>query len=104
LTQRLSSKDFHIHTRLRPPQGAFQTANGSGMKIIGKAVVRVEIEPIVVQKLCVAVTDLPVEGLLRMDFLMSADTFIGTWNGELIMKFKGREVRYSLRPEELPLN
>jgi hypothetical protein len=55
------------------------------------------------EKLRVAVTDLPVEGLLGMDFL-SANTFIVTRDGELIMKFEGREVRYSLRPEELPLN
>jgi hypothetical protein len=39
-----------------------------------------------------------------MDFLMSADTFIGMRDCELIMKFEGREVRYSLRAEELPLN
>jgi hypothetical protein len=93
-----------LHTRLRPPQGAFQTADGSEMKITGEAIVHVEVGPVVVEKLRVAVTDLPVEGLLGIDFLMSADTFIGVWNGELIMKFEGREVRYSLRPEELPLN
>jgi hypothetical protein len=34
---------------------------------------------------------------------MLADTFIGMRDGELIMKFEGQEVRYSLRPEELPL-
>jgi hypothetical protein len=74
------------------------------MKIAGEALVRIEVEPVVMEKLRVAVTDLPVEGLLGMDFLMSANTFIGTRDGELIMKFEGQEVRYSLRPEELPLN
>jgi hypothetical protein len=39
-----------------------------------------------------------------MDFLMPANTFIRMRDGELIMKFEGKEVRYSLRPEELPLN
>jgi hypothetical protein len=64
----------------------------------------VEVAPVIVEKLRIAVTDLPVGGLLRMDFLISADTFIGMRDGELIMKFEGREVRYSLRPEELSLN
>jgi hypothetical protein len=74
------------------------------MKIAGEAIVHLEVGPVVVEKLPVAVTNLPVEGLLGMDCLMSADTFIGTWNSELIVKFEGREVRYSLRSEELPLN
>jgi hypothetical protein len=74
------------------------------MKIAGEAVVRVEVGPVVVKKLRVAVTDLPVEGLLGLNFLMSADTFIGTREGELLMKFQGQKVRYTLRPEELPLN
>jgi hypothetical protein len=92
------------HTRLKLPLGAFKTVDGSKMKIAGEAVMHVEVGPVVVKKLRVAVTDLPVEGLPVMDFLISADTFIGTRNGELIIKFEGREVRYLLRPEELRLN
>jgi hypothetical protein len=74
------------------------------MKITGEAVVRVEVGQVAVEKLRVAVTDLPVEGLLGMAFLMSADTFIGPRDGELIMKFERREVRYSLRPKRQWLN
>jgi hypothetical protein len=46
------------------------------MKIAGEAIVHLEVGPVVVEKLPVAVTNLHVEGLLGMDCLMSADTFI----------------------------
>jgi hypothetical protein len=37
------------HARLKPPQGAFQTADGSDMKIKGEAVVSVEVGPVVME-------------------------------------------------------
>jgi hypothetical protein len=45
---------------------------------------------VVIEKLRIAVTDLLVEGLLGMDSLMSANTFIGTRDGELIMMLEGQ--------------
>jgi hypothetical protein len=51
-------------TRLRPHLGAFQTADGTKMKIAGEAGVRVEVGPVVMEKLRLTVTDLPVVGLL----------------------------------------